>query len=249
MLGQTVERKTTMNKKPVTTPILCAVLFGFCLLGCNFARLAQSVPTPTPPPDRIATGVAEARAISATLTAKVPTSSPTPLATETDVPTAVPTEAAEPAVSTEAPQASANLAPTTTPTAAPSPTPFQPVFGDVYGIQVIKAEKTKSYIYSQNGFIDSMTPKPGNIFLEVDVVIYKSGAVLWDAGERLNVLLRDAADNLYQIDNRDVNLIGVDISPSGNVVEKDYVLYFSVPDTAAGFRLMYRNLPAIDLGQ
>jgi hypothetical protein len=35
-----------MNAKPVATRILCMVLFGFCLLGCSFARLAQSAPAP-----------------------------------------------------------------------------------------------------------------------------------------------------------------------------------------------------------
>jgi len=54
------------------------------LVGCG-APAAMSTP------DRVATGVAEAKAVAATLTAEAPTSTPTAIATDTPMPTETPT--------------------------------------------------------------------------------------------------------------------------------------------------------------
>jgi hypothetical protein len=61
-----------MIYKRLLYPIVLVVLLLVSLAGC-----AASQPTP----DRVATGVAEAKAIAATLTAEIPTATLTPLAT------------------------------------------------------------------------------------------------------------------------------------------------------------------------
>ena len=193
------------------------------LVGVIACQGSISAPAGTSKPENSATGVTEAKAIAVTPTAGIPPVTSPPLETFTGTPAL-------------------------TQTPGPTSTPLAPVFGEVYGIQVLRVEKTANYFYSDNNnFPHVISPSAGNTFLEVDVVFYKQGVPLWEPNERLGLSVTDSGKNVYQLDNRDITIVGVDLG-NGNVVVKDYVIYFSVPITASGFKLQYRNLPLINLG-
>ena len=118
------------------------------MMGLAFATLllvGGCVPAATPTPDRVATGVAGAKAAAATLTAEAPTA--TAMHTNTPAPTEMPTNTPTP-TSTLMPTPTSTTTPTHTPTNTPTPTrpaPAEVLYNDVSKCEGMQVEV--SFLY------------------------------------------------------------------------------------------------------
>jgi hypothetical protein len=206
------------------------------------------IPTPISSPDNIATGVAEAKAIAATLTAEMPRMTISPSVTTAPEIRTTDTAIFEPSGSQTSTVSSMQIPKLTS-------TVLASVFGDVYGIEVITVEKVDSYYASPSGPVmpvDTIYPEQGNIFLKLGIKFYKDGVEIQDQiaiEERLELSVIDTNGEVYSIANEDSVIVeGYFNAINNTFTGTSLVVFFSVPFSSNGFKLQYRNLPLINLG-
>ncbi len=130
------------------------------------------------------------------------------------------------------------------------------VQGDIYGINVIKAE-------IQNEFEDMhgrISPSQSNHkLLVLEVRFYENGNPLKDKtkeeGEILKLSIIDARGRIFPTPLTESNkvvfryiLYGKDPKEAYEKEGFIYQVFFSVPKNSSGFKLQYRNLPQVSLG-
>jgi len=209
--------------------MVIVVLFLLFVSGCV---------TTQPTPDRVATGVAEAKAIAATLTVGAAAVKPAPS----------PTEILD-RFTTQTP---------VLPVITLTPSAFRPeelVQGNGYGIRVISVETTDSFkSYDRTGLPMPLYPDPGDVFYKVTVGLFKNGVLLFNDDEVHDevhkLIVVDSTSRAYTVadDQHWVWEGYIDTSKSKpEFITTSWVLYFSIPPSATGLKLQYRDLPLIDL--
>ena len=134
--------------------------------------------------------------------------------------------------------------PTTTPVLTISLTAT--VQSSAYRLNVMGVKKVDSYKGGTGVFLRDIYPDHGCVFLEIRVQIYKNGVLtLYEEQPDLSVV--DSKGAVYLIANRDTRT-GYGETGTGTFTPTHYIAYFSVPITATGFKLRYRDVPLIDLG-
>jgi hypothetical protein len=187
-------------------------------------------------PDRIATGVAAAKAIAATLTAEIPTATPvtpstsTPFQSPTSTPTIKTTNYPTPSItSTQKPE--------------PTETRMGSIHGDVYGIEIISVKLTDSY-QEMGIFRKYIYPESNHVFLEVKVLLYKLNEPIWDDDEISKLAVVDTLNTRYP---PKYAMVQGTIDPEDKFTALNYTIYFSVPDNLTGFRLSFRDLSLFEI--
>jgi hypothetical protein len=214
---------------------------GLPLALLLFAVTACAGPPPAPPPtfvpDRIATGVAVAQAVAATLTAGAPTITLVPSATVTIVPGKTP-----PVKPTDTPTPAAS--PTQTP--EPTPTIVASVFGDEYGIKVVSVERVDSVVQGLNaaGGVEFRYPPTGEVFLKVGILFSNSEGEL---GGPKDIRQLSIVDSQGQSHLPDFEWVLVGTRTTNTDPAQEVTLIFPVPETATGLKLLHGDLPLIDL--
>ncbi len=130
------------------------------------------------------------------------------------------------------------------------------VRGDIYGINVIKAE-TKKEFKDLHGMI---SPSQSNHkLLVLEVRFYENGNPLKDKAKEEEEILKlsiiDARGRIFPAPLTESNkvvfryiLYGKDLKEAYEKEGFIYQVFFSVPKKSSGFKLQYRNLPQVSLG-
>jgi hypothetical protein len=209
-----------------------ALILAVGILACDVVSLSPtSMPTVTP--DRIATGVAEQKAVAATLTKEA--SAVTQASSSNETP--------EPALTGLS--RSPTITQSYTTKASPSPEGNLDQ-GSEYAIRISGSEKANSYLDFSGRFPTTVYADADRIFLQINIVLFNRGNPIWNQQEFQELSVVDSKGETYPL--KFVKLEGT-VSEVGGVFNPDKgVTLFSVPKTTTGFRLRYRDLPLIDLG-
>jgi hypothetical protein len=215
-----------------------SLIFLVAVLACEVSSLVPTV-SPTITPDRVATGVAEHKAIAATLTGEaVSRVTQTPLPSKTPEPTITRLLFTPTAANIRA------ATPTVTPTREGS---F--VQGNVYSIRVMSVEKTESVLVG-TGIPAFAFPGTDNTFLKVRFECFKYNVPIGgdDIRRELQELsVVDSKGNVYKMAEkigyfRFYEFLEGEWKPGNN-----FAVHFEIPKSASGLKFRYRDLPLISL--
>jgi len=149
---------------------LLQLLIGLALVLLLGVKCSALQPVATP--DRIATRVAEEKAVAGTLTAEAPKATLTPLPMETPKPTLTQTPTATPTASpippTETPKPTLTQTPTATPTTSPIPPTVTRVSGITITGVIANLKDAKKYIAEDSYLQLVFVPTDGKISFETD---------------------------------------------------------------------------------